>query len=72
MSKKCTCKLSGGLYMSIYTVYIGRYVTKIWTNINRVVYQCDGCELDEEGKVMALKLKYDGYELADEESEVYL
>ena len=35
---KCT-SLSGGLYMSIYTVYIGRYVTKIWTNVSKVVYQ---------------------------------
>lgn len=69
---KCTSKLSGGLYMMIYTEHIGRYVTKIWTNIDRVVYQCDGCELDEEGKAMALKLKFDGYQLADEESEVYL
>ena len=68
---KCTSKLSGGLYMSIYTTYIGRYVTKIWTNIDRVVYQCDGCELDEEGKAIDQKLKCKEYEQDDEESEVY-
>ena len=64
---KCTSKLSGGLYMSIYTVYIGRYVTRIFTNDKGVVHQNDDIGLDMEGNEILLKLKFQGYQINEDE-----
>ena len=49
-------------------MYIGEYATYIYTfdgETSGNVYQCNGTQLDDEGKLMALKLKCDGYEIDD-------
>lgn len=46
----------------VYCTYIGRYVTRIVAS-GENVYQNDGTELDLEGEIMLLKLKYDGYKI---------
>ena len=54
-------KLSGNKYAEVYTNYIGRYTTRIFTSDSGDVYQNDGFELDEEGKLKLLQLKHKGY-----------
>lgn len=55
------------LYATVYCTYIGRYVTRIFTNANGTVYQCDGTTLDLEGKIQLLALKANGYNIATAE-----
>ena len=55
------------LYATVYSTYIGRYVTRIFTNTNGDVYQCDGTTLDLEGKIQLLALKTKGYDIAIEQ-----
>lgn len=47
----------------VFTDYIGRYVTKIYISNQGDVYQCDGTELDLEGKKLLLALKSKGCEI---------
>lgn len=51
------------LYATVYSTYIGRYVTRIFTNIDGDIYQCDGTTLDLEGKIHLLALKSKGYDI---------
>lgn len=57
---------------TVFTTYIGRYVTKIFLSTEGVVYQCDGTELDLEGQIVLLKVKYDGFEIVDWDGYPYL
>lgn len=59
-------KLTGFKCGFVYTEYIGRYVTRIWTNTDKVVYQNDGTELDWEGIKLLLKLKHEGYDICEQ------
>lgn len=54
------------LYATVYSTYIGRYVTCIFTNTDGNVYQCDGTTLDIEGKIHLLALKSKGYDIVTE------
>ena len=61
-------KLTGNKSALIDTMYIGEYATYIYTfdgETSGNIYQCNGTQLDDEGKLMALKLKCDGYEIDD-------
>ena len=51
-------KLSGNKQALIYVDYIGRYVTRIFTNDKGVIHQNDDIGLDMEGKKVLLKLKF--------------
>ena len=59
-------KLSKGLYARVYSEWNGRYVTRIWTNKDKIVYQNDGLELDKEGRFKLLQLKCQGYDMGVE------
>lgn len=48
-------------YATVYTNYIGRYTTRIFVPGLGDIHQNDGVELDEEGKLKLLQLKYKGY-----------
>lgn len=61
-------KLTGNKSALIDTMYIGKYATYIYTfdgEISGNIYQCEGTQLDDEGKLIALKLKCNGYEIDD-------
>mgnify|MGYP004703351707 FL=1 len=61
-------KLTGNKSALIDTTYIEEYATYIYTfdgEISGNIYQCEGTQLDDEGKLIALKLKCNGYEIDD-------
>ena len=61
-------KLSESKNALIDTMYIGEYATYIYISDEKVsgnIYQCEGTQLDDEGKLIVLKLKCDGYEIED-------
>ena len=49
----------------VYTTYIGRYVTRIWTTKGRDIWQNDGTELNLEGQKILLALKFKGYDIEE-------
>ena len=54
-------KLLEEKYAKVYTNYIGRYTTRIFVSDLGDIHQNDGVELDEEGKLKLLQLKFKGY-----------
>ena len=62
-------KLSGNKQALIYVDYIGRYVTRIFTNDKGVIHQNDDIGLDMEGNKILLKLKFQGYQINEDEYE---
>lgn len=47
----------------VFTNYIGRYTTRIYIPELGDIYSCDGTELDMEGRIYLLHLKFRGYEI---------
>lgn len=48
---------------TVFTTWIGRYVTKVYMPFKGDVWQNDGLELDEEGEEFIKDLENKGYEI---------
>ena len=52
--------------VTVYTNYIGRYTTRIFVPGKGDVFQCNGTELDMEGRKLLLSYWAQGYEIVYE------
>lgn len=58
-------KLTGKKIASVYTCYNGEYITCIFLSDKGEIYGSKGLELDLEGKLKLLQLKYQGYSIEE-------